>query len=173
LRSVSTPRVGTPSRSSCIFSLRATPGPVLLVDLKRVFQQYRRKADIRPRYRRRVRVKKRHFDRAHRSVRLADILGDLRHVSNVPLPDASVRQSGYRPMSADREAALIARTINLDDVVKCTVVPRLSGNPHGSLETESGTSEGAAAFPPSRTSFDCPLREFKHGRFCGTRQDEG
>jgi hypothetical protein len=44
----------------------------------------------------------------------------------VPLPDASVRQRGYRPISADREAALVARTIDPDDVVKCTVVPRRS-----------------------------------------------
>jgi hypothetical protein len=58
-------------------------------------------------------------------------------------------------------------------VVKCTVVPRLSGNPHGSLETESGTSEGAAAFPPSRASFDCPLREFKHGRFAARAKMKG
>src|ERR1700675_421260 len=50
---------------------------------------------------------------------------------------------------------------------------KLSGNPHGSLETESGTPEGPPRFLPSRASFDCPLSEFKHGRFCGTRQDEG
>jgi len=53
---------------------------------------------------------------------------------------------------------------------------KLSGNRHGSLETENGTPEGAAAFPLFRSeiafSFDT-LREFKHGRFFGTRQDEG
>jgi hypothetical protein len=48
----------------------------------------------------------------------ADLTHGSRHFAFVPLPDASVRKRRYRPMSADREAALVARTINLDDVVK-------------------------------------------------------
>src|SRR3984885_14746889 len=97
----------------------------------------------------------------------ADIRRLRRHVRKVPLPDASVRQRGCRPISADREAALVARTIDPDDVVKCTVVPRRSSAEilMAVWRLKVELRRGPPRFLPSRASFDCPLREFKHGRF--------
>jgi hypothetical protein len=68
----------------------------------------------------------------------------------------------YRPISADREAALVARTID-PDVWANAPLFRGEAQRKSSWLFVGGTLEGPPRFFRSRASFDCPRREFKYG----------